>query len=237
MMYETLARFYDALVKDEEATKAWVSLIEDSIEGNNILELACGSGEITISLAKDGYKVMGTDLSSDMIEEAKKKADSNQVSWKVMDMSDFSLNQTFDAILCLCDSFNYLLHEEQVLSMIQCVKKHLTPTGTFIMDMHSLDRLYEFEEEYNEAGKIENHEYQWTIQTIDDSIYQNFAFYDEEGRVTLEQHIQRVYDPIWVKEELEKAGFAVTIKTDFDQDGICEGEKIFYICKRQGEEV
>lgn len=235
MMYETLARFYDALVKDDEATKEWVTLIEQSITGKDVLELACGSGEITIQLAKDGYHVLGSDLSSDMIEEAKKKEHSDLVDWKVMDMSDFQLDQSFDAILCLCDSFNYLLHKSQVLRMFKLVKEHLKPGGTFIMDMHSLDRLEEFAEEYNEAGRIENHEYQWTIQTIDESIYQNFAFYDEEGRVTLEQHIQRVYDPLWVKEVLECEGFDVEIKTDFVLDGIVEGEKIFYICKRKGE--
>ena len=233
MMYETLARFYDALVKDDDATKDWVTLIENAITGKDILELACGSGEITIQLAKDGYHVLGSDLSSDMIEEAKKKEHIELVDWKVMDMSDFHLDQKFDAILCLCDSFNYLLHKSQVTQMIRLVKEHLRVGGTFIMDMHSLDRLDEFMEEYNEAGRIENHEYQWTIQTSDESIYQNFAFYDEEGRVTLEQHIQRVYDPLWVKEVLECEGFQVSIKTDFVYDGIVEGEKIFYICKRE----
>lgn len=234
MMYETLAHFYDALVKDDEATKLWVSLIEQNVEGKDILELACGSGEITIALAKDGYHVTGTDLSEDMLVEAKKKNGSDKITWKAMDMCDITINQTFDGILCLCDSFNYLLHKEQVISMFQQVKKHLKAGGTFIMDMHSLDRLEEFSEEYNEAGRIDQHEYQWTIQTIDDSIYQNFAFYDEEGRITLEQHIQKVYDPLWIKEILLQMGFDVKIYTDFNQQGICEGEKIFYICKLVG---
>ena len=229
MMYGTLAHFYDALVKDEEATKAWVALIEEAMPGKKLLELACGSGEITIALANDGYEMTATDLSQDMLDEAQKKTDSDKVVWQAMDMSDFKVEDAYDGILCLCDSFNYLLHEEQVISMIQQVKAHLHEHGVFLMDMHSMDRLDEFMEEYNEAGSIDSHEYQWTIQTIDDSIYQNFAFYDEEGRVTLEQHIQRVYDPLWVKEQLENAGFDVRVLTDFDQEGICEGEKIFFI--------
>ncbi len=234
MMYETLAHFYDALVKDDEATEAWVSLIEKYIHGKDILELACGSGEITIALANDGYHVTGTDLSSDMLKEAMKKDDSDKITWKVMNMCNIDINEQFDGILCLCDSFNYLLQEDQVLTMFRQIKDHLKDGGIFIMDMHSLDRLEEFSEEYNEAGRIDQHEYQWTIQTIDDSIYQNFAFYDEEGRITLEQHIQKVYDPLWVKEVLTQLGFDVEIYTDFDQKGICEGEKIFYICKLVG---
>ena len=73
MMYEKLAEFYDALVKDEEATKAWVDLIESYLPKGKIMELACGSGEITIALAKDGYEVHASDLSADMITQAKAK--------------------------------------------------------------------------------------------------------------------------------------------------------------------
>ncbi len=39
MMYGTLAQFYDALVKDEEATQAWVALIEEYVNGKEVLEL------------------------------------------------------------------------------------------------------------------------------------------------------------------------------------------------------
>ena len=101
------------------------------------------------------------------------------------------------------------------------------------MDMHSVDRLREFEEEYNEAGRVGAHEYQWTIESEDDCIYQTFAFYDEEGRPALEQHIQRVYDPTWIMEQLRACGYAVQVCTDFTQKGITEGEKQFYICRKE----
>lgn len=179
MMYGTLVKFYDALVKDDEATAAWVSLIKDHIKGKRLLELACGSGEITLALAKDGYSITGTDISKEMLKAAQEKANSDLVRWKQMDMCDFTVDETYDGILCLCDSFNYLLKEEQVLKMFAQVKKHLQKQGVFLMDMHSQDRLEEFIEEYNEAGCIDGHEYQWTIQTAEDCIYQNFAFYDE----------------------------------------------------------
>ena len=47
-----------------------------------------------------------------------------------------------------------------------------------------------------------------------------------------EQHIQKVHNPLWVKEELEKLGFEVEMFTDFDLEGIQEGEKIFYVAKK-----
>lgn len=233
MMYQALARYYDALVKDEQATQAWVSLIKAHMPVGDIMELACGSGEITIQLANEGYHVFASDLSEDMIKEAKKKAGSEQITWSVMDMSRFDDDKHYDGILCLCDSFNYLLIDAQVDEMLKQVYAHLNEHGVFIMDMHSLDRLNEFEEEYNEAGKIMNHEYQWTIYAVEDRIYQNFAFYDEAGRVTLEQHIQRVYDPEDIARRLKQLGFQVEILTDFEYSGITEGEKQFFICRKE----
>ncbi|HBQ74024.1 MAG TPA: class I SAM-dependent methyltransferase, partial [Erysipelotrichaceae bacterium] len=104
-----------------------------------------------------------------------------------------------------CDSFNYLLKDEQVRALFQGAYRHLRDNGVFLVDMHSMDRLEEFAEEYNEAGHVKDLEYQWTIASEDDRIYQNFAFYDSEGRVTLEQHEQRVYEPAWILAELKNA--------------------------------
>ena len=232
MMYQALAKYYDALVKDDEATASWVAMIKEHMPKGNIMELACGSGEITIALAKEGYQVAASDLSEEMIKEAQKKPGSEWIRWSVMDMSVFEDTYMYEGILCLCDSFNYLLQDAQVDHMFQAVYEHLNDEGVFIMDMHSLDRLKEFEEEYNEAGKIMDHEYQWTIYAVEDRIYQNFAFYDEDGRVTLEQHIQRVYDPMDIKACLERLGFQVEIYTDFTQPGIVDGEKQFFICRK-----
>lgn len=232
MMYALLAPYYDALVGDEEATKAWVELIEKHIPKGKILELACGSGEITIALAQKGYQLKATDISAEMIQEAKLKTGSDQIVWDVMDMCQIEDDDTYDGILCLCDSFNYILKEEDVHRMFAGVASHLKEDGVFIVDMHSLDRLAEFAEEYNEAGLLMGHEYQWSIQSEDDCIYQNFSFYDEEGKCALEQHIQRVYDPKWVGEALAEYGFTYEIVTDFVQEGICEGEKYFYICRK-----
>ena len=233
MMYQALAKYYDALVQDDEATLAWVSLIKKHLPPCHIMELACGSGEITIALAKKGYQVCASDISADMVAAAQQKLGSELVSWSVMDMCHIDGDVCYDGILCLCDSFNYLLEDEQVDAMLAGVIAHLNEHGVFIMDMHTMDRLQEFEEEYNEAGRIMGHEYQWTIQADEDRIYQNFAFYDEAGRITLEQHVQRVYDPLWIKEKLEVLGFDVSILTDFTYEGIVEGEKQFFICRKR----
>ena len=67
MIYNTLAHYYDALVKDEEASREWVSWIESELAPCDCLELACGSGEITEMLVKKGYTMTALDLSEEMV--------------------------------------------------------------------------------------------------------------------------------------------------------------------------
>lgn len=231
MMYEKLADYYDALVSDEEATLAWCDLIEHYVKGKEVLELACGSGEITCELAKRGYHMFASDISESMLEKTRAK-NVYGMELACLDMRKFELNRKFDAILCLCDSFNYILKDEDVESMFDCVVNHLNDDGYFIVDMHTRDRLDEFVEEYNEAGSVMGCEYQWCITSENDRVYQNFAFYDEQGKVILEQHEQRVYDPQWIIKQLEKRGFVIEIKTDFELEGIQSGEKWFFIARK-----
>lgn len=73
MIYKTLANYYDALVKDEQATKQWVNWIESFSTPSKCLELACGSGEITALLASHHYDMSALDLSEEMVNRAKKR--------------------------------------------------------------------------------------------------------------------------------------------------------------------
>ncbi len=235
MMYDKLATYYDALVKDEEATKDWVNWIESMSKPSSLLELACGSGEITLALAKDGYKVSALDLSERMVDQAKRKDTDYQIDFSCQDMKDLSNYGSFDVITCLCDSFNYILSKEEVSSFFKEVANHLNENGLFFFDTHSLDRLTEFKEEFNETGAFEDCEYQWSIMSEDDFVYQDFAFYLRNGQVVQEHHIQRVYTPEYLKSELEKYFEILDLSTDFSYAGIQEGEKYFYVCRRKSK--
>ncbi|MCF0105897.1 MAG: class I SAM-dependent methyltransferase [Holdemanella sp.] len=233
MIYNKLASYYDELVKDDEATKCWVNWIEKECRPCTLLELACGSGEITLALSKDGYAVTALDLSEQMVEKAKAKDVDGKILFYVQDMKDLSNLPTFDAITCLCDSFNYILSKKEVIHFFQEVHNHLNSKGHFFFDTHSLDRLTEFEEEFNETGSFDDCDYQWSIMAEDERVYQDFAFYLPDGSMIQEHHIQRVYHPDWLKEELEKLFIIEKTTTDFDLKGICEGEKYFYVCRKR----
>ena len=234
MIYQTLAPFYDLLVKDDEATQMWVDFTQTYAKGTNILELACGSGEITITLAKLGYSMYGTDLSQEMIDEAQEKEGSELVQWEALDMVQLPLDKKYDSILCYCDSLNYVVQNQDVLTVFEKVYACLEDGGVFLFDIHSLDREVEFAEEYIEEGFLDDVAYQWTIRHEDHFLYHSFTFYDANGKLEQEQHVQKVHNPLWVKEQLERIGFDVSMYTDFDLEGIHEGEKIFYVAKKVG---
>lgn len=233
MNYNTLASYYDDLVKDDQATQAWVDWIQRFQKPCSMLELACGSGEITHTLHHLGYQMSALDLSQAMIDKARTKDD--EIVYYCQDMKDLSNLGSYEAMACLCDSFNYLLSIEDVKTFFKEVSSHLKEGGLFFFDTHSLDRLSEFEQEWNETGTfVDGLHYQWSISSEDDWIYQDFAFYLPNGQVKQEHHLQRVYEPKSLEQAFLPYFSIVDVCTDFDLVGIQEGEKYFYVLKKEG---
>lgn len=223
--YEYLARYYDYLLGDKEAFNYWLKYIEEK-PFKSCLELASGSGVLAGILKDKGYDIIASDISNEMKEAAKPNFDGE---YQILNMIDFNLDKSFDLILCVCDSINYL-YEEELDTMFKSVYKHLNTNGRFIFDMHNPIRLKEFEEEYIEEGQIDDGTfYQWTINSdVDDkTINEHFTFYKDDGMIT-EQHTQNVFDVNEVKNKLINAGFDVRIIENFIED-----EKILFIGEKK----
>lgn len=231
MSYDSLADYYDLLVKDEQATRDWADFTERYCPGKDVLELACGSGEISIELGLRGYRVDATDLSGAMIQRAKAKPHPESVHFRVMNMLQFDTDRQVDGILCYCDSLNYLNTLDEVRQVLESAAAHLKPGGVFLFDMHTADRLTEFENEYIEEGLLEETPYQWTIQSNEDKIYQHFAFWTPQG-LKQEHHIQTVFAAEAVCGLMRKAGLEPEIITDFVHPGVQPGEKLFMIGRK-----
>jgi ubiquinone/menaquinone biosynthesis C-methylase UbiE len=69
------------------------------------LDLACGTGRLTVALAKSGLPCIGLDVSESMLERAQKKSDGRDIAYKQGDMRDFHLNQKFDLITMAGNAF------------------------------------------------------------------------------------------------------------------------------------
>ena len=76
------------------------------VDDGLVLELGCGTGNMTRLLAEAGYDMIGIDLSEDMLMEAMAKTDEEQqgILYLNQDMRSFELYGTVRAIVSICDS-------------------------------------------------------------------------------------------------------------------------------------
>lgn len=212
--YEYLAKYYDALLQDEESLKFWLDYILE-LRGNTVLELASGSGVMARILKEKGYDIIASDISEAMKKSAKANFDGE---YQILNMIDFKLDKKFDIILCICDSINYLNNDE-LKTMFENVYNHLNDGGTFLFDMHSMKRIEEFKDEYIEEGRVLDTDYQWAIISDPESneLQERFTFYMEDGIVN-EHHVQNVFKIEDVEKKMIDAGFETEIVEDFIKD-------------------
>lgn len=102
-----------------------------------VLELACGTGRLTLPLALDGHDVVGLDLSRSMLAAAARKAAENgvQASFALGDMREFYLGRSFGLIIVSCNSLAHLIETEDLRSCLRSVRQHLAPGGVLAFDV------------------------------------------------------------------------------------------------------
>jgi len=114
-----------------------------------ILDVGCGTGRHAINLATKGYKnITGIDLSSSLINAAKKVANEKNVAvdFRVGDARELPFENEFDAALCLCEgAFGLLENDAENYKVLRAVHKALKKQGIFILTTLNLFRDAEFD--------------------------------------------------------------------------------------------
>lgn len=151
--YNEFSQIYDLLMDDVDYEK-WASFIIDKTnrtnkkEGKKILEAACGTGSITKLLTAENYRVTAFDLSQDMLMRAYEKLGRRpNVKLLNLDMTNFKIDDRFDAAICCCDGINYL-NGNQVGRFFNNVYNHLNNNSRFIFDMST---EYKFKSMFNDT--------------------------------------------------------------------------------------
>ena len=110
-----------------------------------ILDLACGTGSMTVLLAQKGYDMIGVDMSTDMLATAQQKSfeAGYNILFLAQDMRKLDLYGTIDAAVCVCDGINYILEQNELSAVFKRVRLFLNPSGVFIFDMNT---EYKFKE-------------------------------------------------------------------------------------------
>lgn len=122
--------------------EAWTDYIDEIImlhhhEARDILELACGTGTMALSMDEIGYyNITATDLSPEMIKQAKQKATEaeSDVHFQTLNFLNIDLDKKFDAVFMVFDSLNYLHSKDDILTLHKQVYNALKPNGVFIYD-------------------------------------------------------------------------------------------------------
>ncbi len=161
--YNAVARVYDKLNADIDYA-AWADFVEDCFarylpgKPELVLDLACGTGSMTLELARRGYDMIGVDGSADMLSEAFARAEGAGVLFLEQDMREFELYGTVGAVTCCLDSLNYLLSPTDLVRCFKTVHNYLDPDGLFLFDMNT---PYKFREVYGNNAYVLEDELVW----------------------------------------------------------------------------
>lgn len=152
--YGAISSIYDNINSNVDYG-AWADFFEECFDRylpcrpELVLDLACGTGSMTLELAKRGYDMIGVDGSSDMLNIAfDRKYDlelKNDVLFLLQDMREFELYGTVGAITCCLDSLNYLTGEGELERVFSLAHNYLDPDGLFLFDMntpHKFENIY-----------------------------------------------------------------------------------------------
>ncbi|MBI4349881.1 MAG: class I SAM-dependent methyltransferase [Elusimicrobia bacterium] len=108
-----------------------------------VLELACGTGRLTIPLKKAGIKITGLDLAAPMLERARAKADEAglEIPFLRGDARKFGLGRKFRLIFMAFHSMQHLGRCGDLEGLFASVSRHLAPGGRFIFDVFNPEPL------------------------------------------------------------------------------------------------
>ena len=222
---------------------------EDALisERNLVLDLGCGTGNMTELLAKAGYDMIGADNAEEMLEIAMEKRDKSghDILYLLQDMREFELYGTVRVVISVCDSVNYITEPEELQEVFRLVNNYLDPKGVFIFDFNT---RYKYEEILGDRTIAENREecsfiwdnYYYEDEKINEYDLSLFIETDKDSglyRKYEETHYQRAYTLEEMKKLIRKSGLEfVTAYDAFSKNAPMDtSERIYVIAREQGK--
>ena len=142
--YNIFARYYDDLTKNinyQDLAEYFHTIIKkyEGKENGILLDLACGTGNVSEEMSRLGYDVIGVDNSEEMLNRAfEKKYDSGlNVQYICQDMRKLDMFGTIDVTICVLDSINHLDSLEDITQIFSRVSLFSEPNGLFIFDVNT----------------------------------------------------------------------------------------------------
>lgn len=264
--YTSFASVYDQLM-DNVPYDEWAGYLhglmeEHQVSGGLVLDLGCGTGTMTELLAGYGYDMIGVDSSEEMLDAAmeKRSISGHDILYLLQDMREFELYGTVRAVVCICDSINYITEREELEQVFRLVNNYLDPGGIFIFDFNTEYKYREvignstIAEDREDCGFIwENYydeeeminEYDLTLfirepsKTGQEKECSGQMAGDNLFRRFRESHFQRAYNLDMVRDALENAGLEYVLAYDaFTREKPHEkSERICVVARERGKDT
>ncbi|NLJ89390.1 MAG: class I SAM-dependent methyltransferase [Clostridiales bacterium] len=222
--YTGFAQVYDTFM-DNVPYDEWVEylhglLAEHGVNDGLILELGCGTGNVTRRLRDLGYDMIGLDSSAEMLELAREKEvfENDTLKSPILyinqDMREFELYGTVGAVVSICDSMNYITKREDLLETFKLVNNYLDPEGVFIFDLNTHYKYKNILSNNVFAEDREDCSFIWTnyydkdekINEYDISLFVRIDNEEEIFERFREVHYQKAYEIEEIIDLIEEAG-------------------------------
>lgn len=248
--YTSFASVYDTFMDNipyEEWAEYLVDLLKEyRISDGLVLDLGCGTGNMTELLATAGYDMIGVDNAEEMLEIAmeKREKSGHDILYLLQDMREFELYGTVKAIVSICDSINYITEEEDLIEVFRLANNYLDPKGIFIFDFNTVYKYREvlgnqtiaedredcsfiWDNYYYEDEQINEYELSLFIKEQDSDLYRKYQ----------EMHYQKAYDLEAIKGFVEESGLEyITAYDAFTRNQPTgESERIYVIAREKGK--
>jgi SAM-dependent methyltransferase len=136
------SEIYDVSVSDWPGELAFYYSLADQAASSSkpVLEIGCGTGRVTIPMARRGINITGLDSSEEMLEVARQKSvDLPNVEWIQGDMRAFDLGKTFGLAIISGHSFQHMLTPGDQINSLNCIRRHLAPDGKLVVHLDHQD--------------------------------------------------------------------------------------------------
>lgn len=248
--YNSFAWVYDQCMSHIPYDE-WVEYLQELLQKyykkkpNLILDLGCGTGNITERLANKGYDMVGVDNSFEMLSIAREKAskDNKEILYLLQDMREFELYGTVDCIVSICDSMNYIIEEDDLLQVFKLANNYLDPEGIFIFDLNTRFKYEHILGDHTFAETYENSAYIWENYYYEDEAINEYDLTlfikDDNSQYQRysETHHQRMYTLDTIKNLLQEAG--LTYVDCFDaftyNKPTAQSERVYFIAREHGK--
>lgn len=123
---------YDIEDSSDTGLAFYAALAQET--GGPVLEIACGTGRISIPIARSGYAVTGLDIVPEMLARARRKSAGLPVRWVEGDARDFNLGEQFRLIFLTGNAFQAFLKLEDQEALLKRAHAHLYDEGLFAFE-------------------------------------------------------------------------------------------------------